>query len=208
MCFSAEASFVTAGILVLMGISMMVRRLPLDKILAGFIFALAAIQIVEFGLHTKTITSPEGGRMLFIVLLAQCSILALSTWTVVGGVVSGGLAIFSTALLVLGVVLTTYSTFSAAPGNCRHIEWSRDGKSLLGNGFGILYLVGLFAPLVLVTAFAPSKSGAMAGFALILYGVFSALYVCIAFPPSAFSSMWCFLSVGFGILAWIMGCVY
>ena len=159
--------------------------------------------------------------MLYLTLLTQCAILAAGVWAVFGGVVAGGLALITTAVLVVGALLSINSKFSARPGQtkgscplglgkngtCSHLEWAKDGGPLLG-GLGIWYLFGLFAPLVVVMLFAPTISGVAVSWILLLYGVFSALYVYTTFPAAAFSSMWCLLSVGFGVMAWILGCFY
>lgn len=221
MCFSAEASLVTTGVLVLMGLSMMVRGLPLDRILSGFILALAVIQLVEFGIHSKILGFEEGGRMLYLTLLAQCAILAAGVWAVYGGVTSTGLALVTCVVLAIGVVVSITSNFSSKPGptigcpldlgppdkKCRHLEWSKDGGPLLGD-LGIWYLIGLFSPLVLVTLFAPTMTGVAVGLSLLLYGVFSALWVYINYPAAAFSSNWCAVSFIFAVGAWILGCFY
>ncbi len=207
MCFSAEASLITSGVLVLVGLAMMIRRTRLDVILAGFILALAIIQIVEFGLHSGVIGSQEGGKMLFVTLVFQCAIFAASAWAVFGGYIVGGLAIGMVGLLGAALFILPKSKFSATPGQCGHMEWSRDGNGLLGN-LGAFYLIGIFAPLVFVTAYAQTMSGFAIGSILGIYGVCSALYVYLMFPTKQFSSMWCFLSVGFGALAWLLGAYY
>ena len=215
MCYSANVSLISSGVLILFGICMMIRRAPLDLMLAGFILVLSFIQIIEFGLHSNILSSEKGGRMLFITLLFQGVILSASVWAVTGSLVAAGIGIITISTLIVGWIATWNSKFSAFPGNCGHMKWKKDGGPLLGN-FGLLYLFGLFAPF-LVIAFAPTLHGkmnthpitkGMIGCVLILEGILSALYVYFSFPASEFSSQWCVLSIFFSILAWILGSFY
>jgi hypothetical protein len=154
MCFSAEVSLITSGVLVLVGVCMMIRRLPLDVMLAGFVLMLGVIQMIEFGIHSKLLQSSEAGRLLYVTLLTQCAVLALGVWAMFGGATSGGLAVVTTGVLLAGVCVVVTSNFSAKPGSSGHIEWSKDHGPLLGGVMGGLYLFGLFAPLVLITVLA------------------------------------------------------
>jgi hypothetical protein len=208
MCFSAEVSLITSGVLVLVGVCMMIRRLPLDVMLAGFVLMLGVIQMIEFGIHSKLLQSSEAGRLLHVTLLTQCAVLALGVWAMFGGATSGGLAVVTTGVLLAGVCVVVTSNFSAKPGSSGHIEWSKDHGPLLGGVMGGLYLFGLFAPLVLITVLAPTISGIAVGCTLLGYGLFSALFVYLTYPPKAFSSMWCVLATFFAMLAWGLALLY
>jgi hypothetical protein len=205
MCFSSEASLIAGGTLVMAALAMFLRGQNLDLALAGFVLILSVIQFIEWGVHSKVLSSNTAGRSLFLTLMTQCLVMSAGVWWIIGGRSSWALLAISGVGLISAVFVSTLHTYSAKVGNSGHIEWRRDDGALTGKSgvFGVLYLFGIFAPLVVLMfqkSIGPTKPALLIG-----YGIFSALFVYFYFPPRAFSSMWCFLSLGFAGLLWFMG---
>lgn len=202
----------------MMALFLWYRNERYDRALAIFVLTLGLIQLIEYGIHSGA--DPEqSGRALYITLWLQCLVLAIGVFlfinssidpeqptisdNIIHAIAGWNLFLFAIIFVVTLVLsFTSGSKFSGAPGESGHIEWSKDGGSLLGN-IGWLYIIGIFLPLALIFAY---YSWADIGIAvLILYGVLSFAYVAANYPISSFSSMWCYIAVGFAFLAWFMG---
>lgn len=221
MCFSAKASFLAWCILSFMSLILWFRNKRYDRALAGFIFIIGLIQLVEYFIHIQSLDKNTAGKSLYLILWLQCLVLAGGVYLFIKGkgaatTGGGGSGVFTNIALgnlilfafifISAVVLafTVYNySFSGAPGKSGHVEWYRDGKPLLGTS-GIFYLFGIFFPLLLLFLYYAIvvKKFDLGMLLLILYGILSACYVWKTFPPQAFSSMWCFLAVGFAFLVW------
>lgn len=220
MCYSPKASITSWWILALMSLFLWYRNERFDRALSIFVFTLGLVQLIEYGIHSGT-DPHQSGRALYITLWLQCLVLAIGvfifirsskdpdnpslTENIVHTIAGWNLFLFAIIFVVTLVLsFTSDNTFSAAPGPSGHIEWYMNGQPFLGK-WGVLYLIGVFVPLILIFAY---YMWADVGIALlILYGVLSATYVLATYPPAAFSSMWCYLAVGFAFLAWFIGII-
>jgi hypothetical protein len=218
MCYSAKSSLSAWIIISLISLMLWYRNEAYDRALAPFIFTLGLVQLIEYGIHS-TMNPEHGAKLLFITLWLQCFIFALSVYVLAGAlsneeqlwltrVVSGillavFLIVFAASILY---VLTTEDTFNASVGSTGHIEWNRGtttGRTSLLGWWSVLYLLGIFAPLLILLAMWSWTDIGL--WILLAYGVGSAFFVWWLFPPEAFSSMWCYLVVGFAFLAWMVG---
>lgn len=204
----------------MMALFLWYRNERYDRALAIFVLALGLIQLIEYGIHSGADPS-QSARALYITLWLQCLVLAIGvflfinssidpeqpnlTQNVVHTIAGWNLMLFAIVFVVtLVLAFVGGHNFWAAPGDSGHIEWSRDGGSLLGN-IGWLYLVGIFLPMMLILGYYLWADVGIA--VLILYGLLSLAYVVAIYPPAAFSSMWCYISVGFAFLAWFLGII-
>ena len=221
MCYTAKASITAWWILAMMALFLWYRNEAYDRAIAIFVFTLGLIQLIEYGIHSGA-DPMQSGQALYITLWLQCLVLAIGvfifikstidntddptlTENIVATIAGWNLFLFAVVFIVaLVIALSSESSFSGAPGSSGHIEWYKDGGFILGR-WGWLYLIGLFAPLILIFAY---YTWADIGIAvLILYGVLSAAYVLANYPLAAFSSMWCYLAIGFAFLAWMIGII-
>lgn len=220
MCFTAKASVTSWWILALMSLFLWYRNERYDRALSIFVFTLGLIQLIEYGIHSGA-DPQQSGRALYITLWLQCLVLAIGvfifindakdshnpsiTENIVHTIAGWNLFLFSFIFVVaLVLTFTSDSTFSGAPGPSGHIEWYMNDHPLM-SGWGWLYLIGVFVPLILILAFYAWTDIGTA--VLIIYGILSAAYVLSNYPSNAFSSMWCYLAVGFAFLAWFVGII-
>jgi hypothetical protein len=208
MCFDAKSSSTGFWIISFMALMIWYRNQGYDRALSIFILLLGMIQLVEFTIHNGS-SGSESGKWIFMILWLQILALTIGTFVYINpnDTILWSLALimmlFGIAVFLMGVWFTATSTFDSFVGKSGHIEWYRDQKPLMGGWFGPLYLLGLFAPLILLWLNTSMKD--MALLVIILYGVASAVWVASTFPSEAFSSMWCYLAVGFAFLWWFVG---
>lgn len=218
MCYTAKASVTAWWILAMMSLFIWYRNERFDRALAVFIFALALIQLIEYGVHSG-VSPSQAGQALFLTLWLQCLVLAIGVFVFIKGardadetstrenvvsLISGwNLALF--AIVFLAAIIYSFTLdFSASPGPSGHIEWYANGGPLLG-GWGWIYLLGVFGALLLLFAFYNFADLPLG--ILILYGLLSFAYIARNFERQAFTSMWCYLSVGFAFLVWFLGII-
>jgi hypothetical protein len=203
MCYTAKASLTGFFLITIVAFFLWYRNVDYDRVIAAFLIVLGLIQLIEYGVHSS-MNSNQAGKLLFIDLWLQCAIFSVATYIFLGNSISLALAIVFS--LIFGValvyILVTKDTYSAQVGETGHIEWTHNGGSFLGP-YGWLYLIGIFAPLLVLLAHYNWTNVGL--WLLILYGIVSALIVVLMFPPQAFTSMWCYLVIGFAFLAWMIG---
>jgi hypothetical protein len=181
------------------------RNQGYDRGLSIFILFLGLIQLVEFAIHGGA-SGSESGKWIFMILWSQILALAIgvAVYTPVGWLkwIAIAIAVLAGVLFCVGIYYTVTSTFDAKVGPDGHIQWIRDGGSLMGPILGPLYVLGLFLPLIVLWIAYDFAAGPLV---LILYGAVSAMFVATRYSPESFSSMWCYLAVGFAFLVWMLG---
>lgn len=222
MCYTAKASITAWWILAILALFLWYRNEAYDRAISIFVFTLGVIQLIEYGVHSGA-DAQQSGQAIYITLWLQCLVLAIGVFifikssmdaetdtptlseNIIAIIAGWNLLLFAVVFIVaLVVAFATDTTFSSAPGPSGHIEWHKDGGTILG-GWSWLYVVGLFGPLILIFAY---LAWADVGIALlILYGILSAAYIFANYPPEAFTSMWCYLAIGFAFLAWMVGII-
>lgn len=203
MCYTAKASLTGFFLITIVAFFLWYRNVDYDRVIAAFLIVLGLIQLIEYGVHSS-MSSTQAGKLLFLDLWLQCAVFAVATWIFLGTSLSLAVAIIFSIIFIIALVyiLITKDVYSASVGDSGHIEWTRNGGSFLGP-YGILYLIGIFVPLLLLLA---SYSWNNIGLVLlIIYGIVSCLITALIFPPEAFTSMWCYMVVGFAFLAWMVG---
>lgn len=218
MCFSAKASITSWWILAMFSLFLWYRNQDYDRALSVFVFTLALVQLIEYGIHSQT-DPKQSGRALFITLWLQCLVLAITVFLFIEGArdvdnstvtqnvvhtIAGWNLFLFAIVFVIALVLSFNDEFWAAPGPSGYIEWSNNGGSLLGH-WGWLYIVGIFTPLFLIFAYYMWADIKIA--ILIIYGALSAAYVLVNYPTNIFGTIWAYLSVLFAALAWCLGII-
>src|SRR3990167_2774128 len=203
MCMSAKASISAWWIMVILSLFLWYRNINYDRVIAAFVFTLALIQLVEYGVQSG-VNSEEGGKLIYIVLWLQVFVLGVGTYMYLHSGLAAVLATISTIIFAVALVyvLTTNSVFSVMTGPSGHLEWTQNGKGLLGN-WGWLYLLGIIVPFILMLASSGWKDIGI--YFLIGYGILSSVLVSIYFPGATFPSMWCYSAIGFAFVAWMIG---
>src|SRR5579871_818740 len=150
MCNNAKISLANWWILTFIALMLWYRNISYDRIMAGFIFVLGFVQLIEYGIY-NSMDENQGARMLFIVMWLQCLIL-------VAGVYLTQKTLTTTLLLWLFIIIfavaVLYGMFSSNDsffdGDPR--SWFTNKASLLGN-FSWLYLLGIMIPFIILLAY-------------------------------------------------------
>lgn len=204
MCYDAKSSATGFWISTFLAFMIWYRNQGYDRALAIFILLLGVIQLIEFAVHSGT-SGSTSAKLIFMTLWSQ--ILALSIGVLVYSTgwlwwASLVLVIFTSVMFCVGIYYVATSEFDVKTGTDGHLQWFRDGGSLMGSIFGPIYLAGLFLPLMVLWVQYGFDSRVLI---LLLYGAISALYTVTHYSSESFSSMWCYLAVGFAFLVWFLG---
>ena len=200
MCFSATASFVTAGITSAVGIVTLTRaRGPRERPMAAVPLFFAAQQSVEGLLWLQLPIAPDGASSTFLtylyLLLAEvwwpvyaplaCLLIEPSKWRrqAIGACLSVGLVV---AAYYLFSILTHPHTARVLDG---HIVYVTEGEVSLQMGAAYLIATGV--------AIALSSHRAMVILAAI---IMVGAYVSYTFYWESFASVWCFFAAAASVV--------
>lgn len=214
MYSTAKTSIISWWILAMMALFLWYRNEKYDRALSIFVFTLGLIQLIEYGIYSGT-DPRQSGRTLFITLWLQCLVLAIGVFIFINGSIDSdspsttqniahtiagwNLFLFS-IVFVIALIFSfiSNSDFYGGQDIAGNIEWSRNGKSLLGH-WGWLYMIGIFVPLLLIFGFYMWADIGIA--VLIIYGILAVAYVLNNYQMTSLN----YLSVGFAFLAWVLG---
>ncbi len=225
MCFTAKSCLTAWWVLAFMSLFLWYRNLTYDRVLAGFIFTMGLIQLIEYGIHTGA-NPLQAGKIIFMILWLQCLIMAIGTFFFIKGALEShqhlevtptqriiqtisrwNLIFFS--LVFIGALLWIFN--SPTDANLMSPEGSTNRGSVAIPNFNFmtswywLYILGVFIPLVLIFGFYMWADFQIA--LLILYGIFSIAYILTNYPLGSFNSLWSYLSAGFAFIAWLLGSI-
>lgn len=213
MCFDYQSSFFAWGASTGAAWYLYNRNKNYDRWNASFITCFSTIQLLEAGIWK---TNPETGKPTDInKLLTKLVLMGLTAQPLVqsyaGYKFTHQPILWYLSWIFAGFFLwSMWRILSAKPsdfysfvGEGGHLIWETEGSSktksnkkgsIFGHwGFGILYLAGLFIPLLFM-----KKD---AGIPLLMVGVGTALYSLFVAKPREFGSMWCYSSVIYSIAA-------
>lgn len=214
MCFDLTSSFIAWGLANSASWFLFQRNRGYDRWNASFITCFSTIQILEAGLwaghqppsSSKADTPPSSrgkpaGKVFTNEFLTKLIILGLTAQpaiqTIAGYKYTHQPILWYMSWVFVGFfIYTLMRTLRAKPGEYHstlgekgHWIWSPG----LAPGFGVLYLIGLFFPLLFM------KDGK--GLSLLLVGMGTAAYSLFAAGKGEFGSLWCFTAVLYSIAA-------
>lgn len=204
MCITSKESSLAFAALLGVSVLLYIRNNEYDRIIAALFIVISMIQLVELLYHTHNISSDNGGRMLYLILLLQTFVLAIglyyhyrTTFTKVW------VGLYS--VLFFGGLLYSLNTSFSVSQEHGHLVWSRrnsDRATILGD-IGWLYLLGLFGPFFVIQYYNNWKNAGI--WILLIVLTLSAIVVRIVYPKVCFSSMWCYSSIAVAFTAWLIG---
>jgi len=204
MCYDAKSSFMAWIICTFIALVLWIRDGEYDRSLAAFIFIFALIQLLEFLVY-KGGNKSMIARLIYVALWLQPFIFI---WAVKSYDVCNKYTIWLTILygllfLYSIYMATTKLSWGITKGENSHLVWKYSNNKTFLGGLGILYIIGIFLPLL----FLVWKSNYSIGLILLLiYAIFSFIYSYYKYHNTGeMASMWCYIAVGFAFLAWFIG---
>lgn len=211
MCFSFGSS-ITAWLLAnIIALFLWRRNRGYDRWNATFIFTFTLIQLFEAGIW-RSISSPTSTGVLTALILVTLTLQPL-VQSYAGYIDTNSTLLYVMSILYAGIVVYTLyrvstERFKSTVGEHGHLVWeSNKSKDFLGGGLiTVLYLIGLFLPLLLQRDVMSSRSRGVTssfspGVPLILIGVTTALFSASRSSSKEFGSLWCYTAVAYSIVA-------
>lgn len=199
MCFDTQSSLLAWSISYSISIYLYIRNKRYDRWNAAFIMTLATIQLLEAGIwYSIDSGRPDLNRvvtgMLILVLLLQPIIQSGMGYVYTKSTVLAFLAIVLLGVLLWKLLTIRGEDYHSSPGPGGHLIWESSSGSALGPApVVILYLVGLFLPLMYMSY--------SVGIPLILTGAITAMLSMWATHSGEFSSYWCYTTVIYALVA-------
>lgn len=210
----AKENLTTWWIFAFIALLLWYRNIYYDRIIALLLVTLALVQVVEYAIYSGA-NPQQAGKTLFITLWVQCLILAVGVHLIVrtrafaGDASTHKLARMAAGLNVFlfGVVfvvamlylLLTPHYFGATPQE-NHIEWTMDGRPLLGS-FTWLYAAGVLFPLIILFGY---YSWSDPGVAALIITVMLCMLASLAYyNDAAFASVWPYFAVAVAFVGWL-----
>jgi len=224
MCITSKESSLAFVTLICISMLLYIRNNKYDRIIALLFIVISMIQFIELLYHTKNISSDNGGRALYVILLLQPLVLAIGLNNHFNSPLKAGhpqknvsiwesrfktfISVWLCVYFVIflgGLIYSTTIPFSVTK-EYGHLVWSRAGenqKGIFNNTVGILYLLGLFFPFFIIQYYENWRNIGI--WILLFVMVLSSVIVKIVYPGVCFSSMWCYSSVSIIFTAWLIG---
>lgn len=201
MCFDANSSLLAWVISYSIAYYLFYRNRRYDRWNAAFILVFSLIQLLEAGLWTSLIDANTSmndllTRLVFIVLLLQPLVQSYMGATYTKAQILYVLAVIYLAMLVWGLYQISISKpgqYHTSVGAKGHLVWNNGSGGLFGGVTGILYLIGLFAPLFFMDK--------RAWIPLVSVAVLTAAYSWYMTRGKEASSFWCLSAVAYAIVA-------
>lgn len=211
----AKEKLCTWWIFILIVLLLWYRNVKYDRVLSIFLFTLAIIQLVEYAIYCGA-NPQQCGQTLYMTLFAQCWILAIGVFLFTRSdakasaagdhrlsrkIASAGVFLFGILFVVamLYLFLTPHSFTAVQYGT--HIEWTMDGRPMLGS-VTWLYVLAILVPLVILFGYSNwSDPGAAA---LIIGTIIAMLTVLCCYNRAAFFSAWPYYAVIVAFIAWMI----
>lgn len=204
MCFSFESSLTAWIISNAISLYLFNRNKKYDRWLSGFITVFSTVQLLEAGLwctKSKDINSLLT-KLIFIALLLQPLV-----QTYLGSIYTGSNILFYMSFVFLGLLIwgilrcgKYYSTIGPNGHQVWRFKSGDHTSGLFGGSYGyiagLLYLIGIFVPLLFLPY---SKSLPLIG-----VGLLTLLYSLYNSSTGEFGSLWCFTAVFYSIISVIV----
>jgi len=193
MCYDVKSSLTSWSIAVAIAIYLYIRNRNYDRWNSGFIIAFTTIQLVEAGLWS---TDNKGLNSLLTRLVLMVLLFQPFVQTYLGAQATKNTFLHIGSYIFLGIIIygllaSTNKNLRSNVGKNGHLVWHLEG--MMGGVVGILYLLGLFVPLLFM------KEGR--GLPLLITGLITAAFSASKAGTGEFSSLWCYYSVIYSVVA-------
>jgi hypothetical protein len=223
MCITSKESSLAFATLICISMLLYIRNNKYDRIIAVLFIVISMVQFIELLYHTKNISSDNGGRALYVILLLQPLVLAIGLNNHFNSPSKAGQprknvsireSRFKSFILVwlciyfviflCGLIYSTTIPFSVTQ-EYGHLVWSKAGQNGIFDNTAVilLYLLGIFFPFFIIQYYENWRDIGI--WILLFVMVLSSVIVKIVYPGVCFSSMWCYSSVSIIFTAWLIG---
>lgn len=213
MCFDTKSSLIAWSVSVASAVYLYKRNRKYDRWNSMFITSFSTIQALEAGIwhYQPGSTDPKAKKaneiLTELILLALMSQPLAQSY--MGWLETKELVLKILSWVFIGIILYSFlriirakpGEFSTTIGSKGHLVW-KDQKSGSFSGpmiVGLLYLLGLFVPLLYMTG--RGAYGISTGLILLAVGIVTAIYAWFYAGPGEFSSYWCYAAVLYSLLA-------
>lgn len=206
MCYDWRSSLIAWGISFGIALYLFSRNEGDDRFYAAFIVCFSLIQLFEamiwVGLERNVVWMVSLGTLLVLVGLCTQPIVqtvgALATTS--NKNLHGGYYMFTFVIFIVFMVIASNfvlerDTLRSSVGDQGHLVWRECG--VFGTPIAILYLLGLFVPLVI-------KGLSVKNLTLIFIGLATLIYSLKTTSGKEFGSFWCFTAVFYSIAALVL----
>lgn len=217
---SAKLSLLTFWVLAALALFLWYRGAPLDRVVAPFLFSLAALALLEYGAHSGA-EPRQGGRAAFVAAWVGPLILAVGAFVAVDAAARAAPALRAlqdlrraalaalvaaalgfVALLLFALAADAPLSIAAGPAG---LEWRRGGAPLLAP-LGGVYVAAVLAPFALLAAVPGAPFARPAG-ALAAVVAGTGLAAAAFSTPATLPSAWLAFAPALGFTAWLAGLV-
>lgn len=195
MCYDVKTSLTAWGIAITIAVYLYIRNKNYDRWNSGFIIAFTTMQLVEAGLwstHNKKLNEVLT-RLVLMVLLFQPFIQTYLGAQATKNTFLHLMSYVFLGIIVYGLIASANSSLNlrTTTGKNGHLVWHLEG--MMGGAVGILYLLGLFIPLLFM------KEGR--GLPLLVTGLITAAFSATKAGTGEFGSLWCLYAVIYAVVA-------
>jgi hypothetical protein len=196
MCFNAPSSLIAWVVANSIAFYLWNRNRNYDRWNAAFIFTFTLIQLLEAGLWTtdKEHMNQLLTSLIVLALLAQPLVQNYMGYKYTKQPVLWVFTIIYILLFIWGITKAlSIENYKSYPGPNGHLVWERKDESHVLNPFTLLYLIGLFIPLLFMKNYL--------GIPLVAIGLITFAYSWMRTGGKEFSSLWCFTAVAYAFIA-------
>lgn len=208
MCFDTKSSWIAWAVSVVIAGYLYRRNRGYDRWNALFLFTFTSIQLLEGFIWKSQKGTSVPTQLILLVLLLQPLAQSFGGLLPSSNVQEKYRNVLKIMCWVYGIILvwgivrlarSRRGSFYSEVGKRGHLVWVDSesqnflgGRSPAGGIISVLYLLGLFVPLL----FQEKRRG----WPLVLVGLATAVYSWIMTRGREFSSLWCFTSVIYGLV--------
>lgn len=208
MCFDTQSSLTAWIIANSISIYLWCRNKNYDRWNAGFITTFTTIQLLEAGLWSSGKDSDVNSiltSLIAVMLMAQPLVQVYLGYTYTKEIILYYMSFIYLALFLYAIFKVLRTSSAGGASNASHYHsvvgpnghwiWKNGSSDSVINGWviGLLYLIGLFVPLLFMKDYR--------GLPLLFVGIVTAIYSLVISGKGEFGSMWCITAVLYSVVA-------
>lgn len=219
MSYTDKYSITAWWIIAFMSLILWYRNLKYDRIISVYIFTLALIQLIEYGIYSGT-NKQQSARAVYITMWLQCLIFAIGVYIFINksnhvkpgpatqlqktiNLLAGWNLFLFAAAFVVALTLSFTNDFNfSLDSDSDFVQYYVNDQPMLNN-WGWLYILGSFSPLVLLILYFDYND--IASIILFLIGLFYMIYILNKYPHSCLASSWSYFGIIIAFVVWVLG---
>lgn len=204
MSYYDKNSLISWLILAFISLFLWYRNLTFDRVISLYIFTLALVQLIEYGIYSGS-NPQQSAKAVYIIMWLECLVLAIGTYVYVKSdtlkILAGWNVFLFAFVFVMALTLSFTNEFIfTLDSRTNYIQYYINGKPILQK-WGWLYILGLFIPILLIfSCNYDSKSGLVLLFSIVIMG-----YILNSYPYASLASTWSYFGIAIAFVTWISG---